>query len=223
MRVRPVWGVFERFLGDLANQLETERRYAGLLVMLSGLLVAWWVYVPIHELMHAAGCVLAGGEVSRLEIGPLYGGRWLARLLPFVVAQGGYAGRLSGFDSGGSDWVYASTVAFPFLLSFAGFALTRAAVNRRNRFAFGFALPLAFSPLLSLTGDWLELGSLLMFNLWPGEDGIHRALISDDLFRTVRNTSWSGSKILFTSLSQLVGVCLAWCLTSLAGQTCRRH
>jgi hypothetical protein len=41
--------------------------------------------------------------VWRLEIDPLYGGALLARWLPFVEAGGEYAGRLSGFDTAGSD------------------------------------------------------------------------------------------------------------------------
>src|SRR5258708_7146966 len=72
----------------------------------AGLLAGGWVYVPAHELLHAAACRLAGGEVRRLEIAPLYGGTALARLLPFVAAGGDYAGRLSGFDTRGSDLVY---------------------------------------------------------------------------------------------------------------------
>jgi len=44
--------------------------------------------------------------VSRLEIDPLYGADALARIFPFVSPGGAYAGRLSGFDTRGSDWIY---------------------------------------------------------------------------------------------------------------------
>ncbi len=82
-----------------------------------GMLAGWWLYVPVHELLHAAACRLAGGEVTRLQIAPLYGGALLARLLPFVAAGGAYAGRLAGFDTRGSDLVYLATDLGPYLLT----------------------------------------------------------------------------------------------------------
>jgi len=72
-----------------------DRGARGLAFALLGLAVGWWIYVPIHELLHAAACLLAGGEVTRLEIAPQYGGALLARIFPFVVSGGEYAGRLS--------------------------------------------------------------------------------------------------------------------------------
>ena len=77
----------------------------------------WILYVPIHELLHAAGCLALGGRVDELEIQAMYGGALLERVFPFVRAGGEYAGRLTGFDTGGSDLVYLATVATPFLLS----------------------------------------------------------------------------------------------------------
>src|SRR5262249_2715862 len=71
-----------------------------------GMLAGWWIYVPVHELLHAAGCRLTGGGVTRLEIGAVYGGALLSRVLPFVVAGGEDAGRLSGFDTHRSDRIY---------------------------------------------------------------------------------------------------------------------
>ncbi len=34
--------------------------------MMATLIVAWFIYVPIHELLHVLGCLLAGGEVDRM-------------------------------------------------------------------------------------------------------------------------------------------------------------
>src|SRR5262249_20119331 len=82
-----------------------------------GLAAGWWLYVPVHELLHAAACAVAGGTVSRLEIDPLYGGSLWARIFPFVTSGSEYAGRLSGFDTGGSDAVYLATDLGPFLLT----------------------------------------------------------------------------------------------------------
>ena len=42
----------------------------------------------LHELLHAAACLAAGGEVTRLEIAPQYGGGLMARVFPFVVSGG---------------------------------------------------------------------------------------------------------------------------------------
>jgi hypothetical protein len=56
-----------------------DRGVAGLVVASVAFALAWFVYVPIHELFHAWGCLLAGGTVTRLEIAPEYGGALLAR------------------------------------------------------------------------------------------------------------------------------------------------
>src|SRR5690349_921767 len=78
-------------------------RSAGALVLAT--VGSWYVYVPVHELLHAFGCVATGGRVEELRIAPLYGGRLLARVFPFVRAHDEYAGRLAGFDTGGSNGV----------------------------------------------------------------------------------------------------------------------
>jgi hypothetical protein len=138
------------------------------------------LYVPAHELLHAAGCLAAGGEVSVLEIDPIYGAQALARIFPFVRAGGAHAGRLSGFDTGGSDWVYLATDLAPFLLALLpGFWWLRRAARAERPIAFGAALPTALAPLLSLTGDAYEIGSLVVVHLppWSGE----RLLVGDDL------------------------------------------
>ena len=151
-----------------------------LLLVGVGLLAGWWVYVPAHELLHAFGCWAAGGEVSRLEIDPIYGAAWLARLFPFVASGGTYAGRLSGFDTRDSDWIYLVTDLAPFALAiFPGFWWLRRSARSGNAVAFGAALPAAFAPLLSLSGDAYEMGALAVVHLRPWTH--RRMLIGDDL------------------------------------------
>jgi hypothetical protein len=170
------------FLDLLRAQARAIGRPRDLVLTLAGLAAGWWLYVPVHELLHAAGCLLAGGEVTRLEIDPLYGGALLARLVPFVVAGGDYAGRLSGFDTGGSDWVYLATDLAPFVLTvFPGVWLLRLAGRRRATFLFAAAVPFALAPLLSLTGDAYEIGSLVVTEMAPWRAQVYRPLVTDDL------------------------------------------
>jgi hypothetical protein len=172
------------FLDLLRGQARAIGRPRDLLLMLAGLAAGWWLYVPLHELLHAAGCLLAGGEVTRLEIDPLYGGAVLARLVPFVVAGGEYAGRLSGFDTGGSDWVYLATDLAPFVLTlFPGVWLLRLAGRRGAAFLLAAAAPFAFAPFLSLTGDAYEIGSLVVTEMAPWRGAEYRGLVGDDVLR----------------------------------------
>lgn len=178
-----------------------------------GLLLGWWIYVPLHELLHAGACLAAGGTVHRLEIDPLYGGRLLARLFPFIVPASAYAGRLSGFDPHGSDIVYLATDLGPFLLALlpGSWALRRAARARRP-LLFGLALPAALAPFLSLSGDAYEIGSLLITRLPPWSAAPVRQLLrGDDLLLQVRELAalpqapWGGA-----ALAALAGVLWAF-------------
>ncbi|HEV2851534.1 MAG TPA: hypothetical protein VHC97_01905 [Thermoanaerobaculia bacterium] len=177
------------------------RGIRGLLLTALGLLAGWWVYVPVHELLHAAACQAAGGGVTRLEIDRLYGGAALARVFPFVVPASEYAGRLSGFNTRGSDWIYLATDLGPFLLTlFPGvWALRRAATSRRPAL-FGAALPFALAPFLSLTGDAYEIGSILVTRLPPWTASAARNLLrGDDLCKkaeelaAVPGAPWGGA------------------------------
>jgi len=192
----------------------------------AGLALGWWLYVPVHELLHAAGCVVAGGSVSRLEIEALYGGALLARIFPFVVSGSDYAGRLSGFDTHGSDLVYLVTDLAPFLVcSLPAVFFLRRAGRRARPFCFAALLPWALAPFLSLTGDAYEIGSLAVRQLPPwNAPPVREVLVADDLARewqTLRRLGnaapWSGF-----ALGCLVGVLWAFstyaCGSALAAQ-----
>ncbi len=194
MAVRDPLSALYRLLRELAGEpfrellhgLDAVLRsgWRSLLLVGAGLLAGWWLYVPAHELLHALGCWAAGGEISRLEIDPIYGARWIAVVFPFVIPGGGYAGRLAGFDTRGSDWIYFATDLAPFALAlWPGFWWLRRAARAGHAVAYGAALPAAFAPLLSLTGDAYEMGSLVVVHLpfWLGQ----RGLIGDDLVAKV--------------------------------------
>jgi hypothetical protein len=171
-RAPPLWSAL--FAGvDCAS----AARWRGCLALACGLALGWWLYVPLHELAHAFGCLAAGGEVSRLELAPEYGAALLARWLPFVAVGSDYAGQLTGFDTRGSDAIYLATVLAPYLLTlFPGVPALLVSAGRagvRGSFAFGASLPWALAPLLSLPGDYYEAGSILVSRtaaIWSGSE-----------------------------------------------------
>ena len=101
--------------------------------------------------------------MRELQIQPLYGGLLLAKVLPFVRSGGEYAGRLTQFDTHGSDLTYLATDLAPFLLSLLGaFPLLAMARRKRSAVIFGAGVVLASAPLVSLTGDLYESGSIVV-------------------------------------------------------------
>lgn len=186
--------------------------------VMAGLLLGWWIYVPVHELLHVAGCLLAGGEVSRLELDPLYGGDLLAAVFPFVVSGSEYAGQLTGFDTRGSDWIYQSTVLMPYVLTlFPGFwlwqkALAAARPGPVSMLAVGGLLPVVAAPLISLIGDYYESASIIVSSLAAEASG--RALDawrSDDVFRLVAEwpLEWTAVDVLAIGAGLLLALALA--------------
>jgi hypothetical protein len=186
-------GSTRRGVGEIRNGRREGLPASAWLALGLALVATWFVYVPVHELLHAYGCIVAGGEVTRLEVSPEYGGALLARVFPFVVAGSDYAGQLTGFDTHGSDAVYLATVLAPYLLTiFPGVMLLerparagRAPALRAA--AVGIALPLALAPFLSLAGDYYEAGSIVATRLaheggWLPDPA---PLRSDDLFELV--------------------------------------
>lgn len=166
---------FARPFRDIADGMSVCTECFGMLAwpaILGAMLLSWWIYVPLHELFHAWGCLAAGGTVSRLEIARIYGGEWVALVVPYVVPSSEYAGRLSGFDTRGSDAVYLATVFAPYVLTLlVGLPLLRLAQRTANPLILGASVPLAYAPLISLTGDYYELGSILVSRIvapwWP--------------------------------------------------------
>ena len=135
-------------------------------LMMFGLLlvgaVTWIIYVPIHELLHVAGCVVTGGTVSELELSPLYGAAMLQQIFPFIVVGGEYAGRVTGFDTKGSDWIYLATDIGPFLLSIVlGVPLLKLAGRKRRPILFPIAVVVGLAPFYNIPGDYYEMGSIV--------------------------------------------------------------
>lgn len=184
-----------------------ERGIAGLALVFLGLTVSWWIYVPVHELLHAAGCALSGGTVTELEISPVYGGALLARWIPWVTAGGEYAGRLSGFDTGGSDLTYLTTVLAPYLLTiFPGVWALRRAGRGGHALLFGASLPVALAPFVSLPGDSYEIGSIVTTWL-PPWSARAELLRGDDVVRVAREVAAAGGGTV--AWSGLTVACLA--------------
>lgn len=188
---------FEDFLSSLDRSLAKSAPVNIALVVIT-FVVVWWVYVPIHELFHAFGCMLGGGTVTELAISPKYGGAILAKIFPFVSPGSDYAGQLTGFDTGGSDLTYLLTDFLPFLLTiFIGVPLLRSA--RRSSplgasIKLGVSLPIAFAPFISFSGDYYEMGSIIVSRIASAfdpslEPGRWR---SDDLFKLSDKLFFSG-------------------------------
>jgi len=193
--------------------------------------VSWWVYVPVHELLHAYGCLWTGGSVTRLDIDWIYGAALLQRWFPFVAVGSEYAGQLTGFDTHGSDLTYLATDAAPFLLTIVvGVPLLQSAATGDRSWVsrcvrLGAGLPIAYAPFVSLVGDYYEMGSILVSRLWavvaPGfAVGRWR---SDDVFKlaeTIRAAPDGGvGDAMGVTVSLLLGTVLAFA-TYAAGTWC---
>jgi len=147
--------------------------------------VTWFITVPVHELLHAAGCVLFGGRVTEITISPMYGGGLLEKVFPFVTAGGEYAGQLTGFDTSGSDLCYFATDFFPFLLAiFFGVPLLVLACRTGSTVLHGVGFVQVLIPFVSIPGDFYEMGSIVMTRLLGlARDAVATSLIrGDDVF-----------------------------------------
>jgi hypothetical protein len=187
--------LFRQPFDDLSACIERiaggRRPFVALAALPLAMAVTWLVYVPIHELLHVLGCVASGGSVSELEIQPIYGGALLAEAFPFVVTGGSYAGRLSGFDTRGSDLVYLATDVTPFLLTVVlGVPVLRLCARRRRQILFGSAVVVGLAPFYSIPGDYYEMGSILTTRVvtWLTGGGgapAYAEVRSDDIFALV--------------------------------------
>jgi len=203
------------YLDALTAAAEQSR---DLLLILLWAALSWWIYVPIHELLHAYGCLLSGGEVSRLEISPWYGADLLRQWFPFVVSGSDYAGQLTGFDTKENDLIYLVTVLLPFVLTIipgVPLLLWSAAQTSKAkaRMGLGLAIPLAYAPFVSLTGDYYESGSILVTRLagwWSPGMPLERWR-SDDLFLLAERLFFSGqafgtTDVVIVTAAALVGL-----------------
>jgi hypothetical protein len=178
-----------------------DRGFAGLAFAGIAFALAWFVYVPIHELFHAWGCLLTGGDVTRLEVSPEYGGVLLARIFPFVVAGSSYAGQLTGFDTHGNDAIYLATVLAPFLLTIAiGVPLLKRAARPLagpgwRPWLLGASVPVAYAPFVSVIGDYYEAGAILVSRAahWFDPALPLKRWRSDDIFKLVRDLADAGA------------------------------
>lgn len=195
----------------------------GLIAAGIALVVSWWVYVPVHELAHALGCWLGGGEVTRLDIAPIYGAAALQKVFPFVSVGSEYAGQLTGFDTHGNDLTYLLTDFLPFVLTILiGVPLLRR-VSRFRRaglgrwILMGVALPIAYAPFISLVGDYYEMGSILTSDavrVWSPSFDVERWR-SDDVFKLAgeRLSGWpqgAWGDLAGITISFVIGAILAW-------------
>ncbi len=186
-----------------------------IIALIISFLASWWIYVPLHELGHALGCILGGGTVSELEISPMYGASFLKEIFPFISVGSEYAGQLTGFDTRGSDLIYLLTDFFPFLLTiFIGVPLLRSAAGSRPLSAavkLGLGLPIAFAPFISFSGDYYEMGSIIISkiaNLISPAIGITRWR-SDDVFKLAGEIFFNGNPY---GITDVVGVTLSFLL-----------
>jgi hypothetical protein len=224
---------FTDSLGALDRGI-TAHGLPAMLVVAAGCVAGWWIYVPIHELMHAWGCLLGGGSVTQLDIAAGYGGSLLQRVFPYVHVGSEYAGQLSGFDTRDNDAIYALTVFFPYvltvLLGVPGivYVARMREPGMRSLLLLGVALPVAWAPIISLTGDLYELGSILMSA--AARTGLHvegtAAWRSDDLFKLARHlfggsTAVRASDVAGIAASFTLGTVLGFA-TYAAGRWCAR-
>lgn len=155
--------------------------------LMLAMVVTWILYVPIHELLHAYGCLWTGGVVTELQISGRYGGAIYAEYFDFIVTQSEYAGRLSGFDTNESDLCYMATVFAPFVLSvLVGIPLLKALRGRRRPVLFAVAVVIGLAPFYNLTGDYLEMGSIIVTRIATfglSHPAVFEGIRSDDVFK----------------------------------------
>ncbi len=210
------------------------------LATLTAMVVTWFVYVPIHEMLHVAGCALTGGTVTRLELAPHYFGTLLARVFPFVVSGSDYAGQLTGFDTKGNDLTYLATDFGPYLLTVLfGVTLLRMCGRKRRPLLFAAGIVVGLAPFYSVSGDYYEMGSIITTRLvtWISGGGdivSFVSLRSDDVILLVGRLITSPGELglegagpvamgaLLLIVSLIVGILLAFVTYALGGVVAER-
>lgn len=214
---------FDDMLCAMEPIMRVRSVWRSLVPMLLSMLITWFIYVPIHELLHVGGYVVAGGPIEEavLEIKPMYGGHILAKYFSFVEAGGPYAGRLREFKRD-DDFIYLATDFGPFILSVLfGVVLLRICAQRRRPLLFGPAVVLGAAPFYNLPGDYYEMGSIMTTRTLtllagaPSQPPRFSGLRSDDVFTLIGNLITdpaalglnSAGAIVFGAL--LIVVCIA--------------
>jgi len=206
---------FDDVLASLGHIMTVATPFKAFGPMLIAMVITWFVYVPIHELLHVLGCVAAGGSVSKLEVAPQYGGKILAEYFSFVVSGSDYAGQLTGFDTKGSDLIYLSTVFLPFVLTvLIGVPLVRLCTKRRRPMIFGMAIVVGLAPFYNMPGDYFEMGSILTTRFVTliqggGNPPAFEGIRSDDVFLLLKNVITQPAEVGLTSPGQIaIGILL---------------
>ncbi|MDA3933733.1 MAG: hypothetical protein PF630_05305 [Gammaproteobacteria bacterium] len=212
-------------LHDYVSMLESISQHFSwirLTLLLLALVAGWWLYVPVHELLHAFGCIWSGGEVSQLDLRAEYGAAWLQQYLPWISVGSDYAGQLSGFDTGGSDLVYLATVLMPYLLTvFPGLWLWTLALHGNWQLPWawlltGFSFSMVAAPFISLFGDMYESTSIIVTRLLVLADSNTDVARwrSDDVLLLIQQLwpQWRWTDAIVISCAWLLAVLLAWLL-----------
>ncbi|MCP4575644.1 MAG: hypothetical protein GY846_05110, partial [Deltaproteobacteria bacterium] len=178
--------------------------------ILLGLILFWHLYVPVHEFLHVAGCLLGGGEVESLALKAQYGGLILQNLFPFVIPESEYAGRLTGFKTP-NPWAYAMVDFFPYAISFFGIPLIVYCRRKRHIVLLGLGIILAFVPFMSIPGDYYEAVSLATTQMAEAiNPGLQKdVLVSDDVFRSIKQLREAGTLDWRVGILIFLGVMLA--------------
>ncbi len=198
------------------EEIMNEAGFKGLLKILLGLVFFWHLYVPVHELLHVAGCLVSGGQVEILTLKAQYGGVLLHKILPFVTSESEYAGRLTGFKVPNS-WAYALVDFFPYTLSFFGMALIAWCRRKKMAFLLGLGVILAFVPFMAIPGDYYEAVSLLTTQMATALNPALEAnvLRSDDVFRSLAELREAGTLNWQTGILIFLGLVAATYLACL--------
>jgi hypothetical protein len=183
-RIAIAWRRFEACLERVLDRGPGARPIVRLAIVAGCAAVAWWIYVPLHELAHAGACVSCGGEVKRMTLAPIYGGSIAARFFPWIDDDTPYAGQLADFDPG-SDLCYLWLVLAPFAATPLARPLLSRAARAGSAPLFAAGALLALMPIASVTGDFYEAASIVVTRAAEGAVPDARLLRSDDLLALV--------------------------------------
>lgn len=196
-------------LACLEHTVQVRSAWRALAPLSLAMIVTWFVYVPIHELLHCLGCVVTGGTVSTLELSAHYGAAFLKNFFPFIVSGSDYAGRLSGFDTGGSDLCYLATDFGPFVLTvLIGVPLIKMCSTRRRPILFGIAIVVGLAPFYNIPGDYFEMASTLVTRAATilsggGHPPVFEGIRSDDIFLLIGNLITKPSELGLTGPGEI--------------------